>query len=270
MGTLFERIMRVCALASGSSGNCFYVENEVNGKNNGFLIDAGISCKKIGERLYDIGRKEENVKAILITHEHSDHIKGIDVFTRKFNVPVFATKATFDSRFIMKDKHLMNPIKNNETIKLAGLNVTAFPKSHLCADPISFSIHDSKKNKVLSIVTDVGHACQKINDVVADSDFLCFESNYDENMLDNGSYPWSTKKWIKSDQGHLSNTQSAVCIIENARKKLKHVMLSHISQNNNTAEIASHTHRYFLKQRIGFKPELSISGRDFCTPFFKV
>ena len=262
--------MRVCALASGSSGNCFYVENELAGKNQGFIIDAGISCKKIGERLRKIGRTEENVKAILVSHEHSDHIRGIDVFVRKFKVPVFATKMTFDSRFILQDRDLMNPIKNDETIKLAGLEINAFPKSHLCADPVSFSILDYRKNKTLSIITDIGYACQNISDAVSCSDFLCFESNYDEKMLDEGFYPWPTKKWIKSDKGHLSNTQSAACVIENAKKKLKHIMLSHISQNNNTPEIASDTHKYFFKQRTGFKPQLSISNKDFCTHLFKI
>jgi phosphoribosyl 1,2-cyclic phosphodiesterase len=261
--------MKVCALASGSSGNCFYVENEFHGMNQGFLVDGGISCKRICERLAQIGRSEDNVKAILVTHEHSDHIKGIDVFTRKFNVPVFATKATFYSRFIIGNDKLRHEIKNDETFKLIGLNISAFSKSHLCADPVSFSIKD-KNNKTLTIATDVGYACQNINDAVADSDFLCFESNYDERMLDEGFYPWPTKKWIKSDKGHLSNTQSAACVIENARKKLKHVMLSHISQNNNTPEKASETHSYFFKQRAGFNPTLSISSREICTPLFKV
>ena len=262
--------MRVCALASGSSGNCFYVENEFNGNNQGILIDAGISCKRIEERLGNINRSVENVKAILVTHEHSDHIRGIDVFVRKFNVPVFATKLTFDSRFITSKDELKNEIKNDEQFKIAGLKVNAFSKSHLCADPVSFSISDSKNKKTITIATDVGVPCENIKDAVADSDFICFESNYDEKMLDEGFYPWSTKKWIKSDGGHLSNTQSAACIIENAKKKMKHIMLSHISQNNNTPELAMQTHEYFLKQRIGFKPILSISSRHEPTRLFKV
>jgi phosphoribosyl 1,2-cyclic phosphodiesterase len=260
--------MKVCALASGSSGNCFYVENEVNGKNKGFLIDAGISAKQISMRLNSIARSPENVNAILLTHEHSDHIKGVDVFARKFNIPIFATKKTLDSRFICQNKELFNNIKNNETLKLADLEVNAFSKSHLSGDPVSFSIIN--KNKKLSVMTDIGFACNNVIEEISSSDFLCIESNYDEKMLEEGFYPWPTKKWIKSDQGHLSNTQSASAVLEHSKNRLKQIMLCHISQNNNTPQIAKSTYEVLLRHRLDLKPILTISERHSPTDLFKV
>lgn len=263
--------MRICALASGSSGNCFYVENENhNNKKNSILIDAGISCKQISERLMSIGKTPEQVKALFITHEHSDHIKGADVFSRKFNIPVFVSRKVADSRPITKNPDLITPIKSDETLKMIGLEISAFSKSHLALDPVSYSILDANKQKILSVITDAGYACENIQEKVSNSNFLCFESNYDEKMLDEGFYPWPTKKWIKSNEGHLSNTQSASCIIEHATKKLKHLMLSHISQNNNTPELALSTHTYFLKQRLDIKPQLTVSLREFPTSVFRV
>ena len=111
----------------------------------------------------------------------------------------------------------------NETTKIAGMEISAFPKSHKAFDPVSYGI--TRINKKLGIMTDVGYACKNIVDNVSDSDFLCLESNYDEKMLEEGRYPWPTKQWIKSDIGHLSNEQSASCVLEHAHKKLKNLML---------------------------------------------
>jgi len=265
--------MRVCALASGSSGNCFYIENEKLNSNNGknaVLIDAGISCKQIELRLSSIGKNPENIKAIFVTHEHSDHIKGIDVLARKFKIPVFATSKVAKTAFLCSDLDFVKDIRNDETIKIIGLEINAFSKSHLALDPVSYSALDSKTRKKISVITDAGHACKNIIDNVNESDFLCIESNYDEKMLDEGFYPWPTKKWIKSDEGHLSNVQSAACVLENAHKKLKHMMLSHISANNNAPEIALKTHEYFMKQRKDIKPKISLSLRQFPTELFKI
>ncbi len=258
--------MKISALSSGSSGNCFYVENEKNEK--AVLIDCGISCRKIEERLQNIKRNAEKIKAIFITHEHSDHIRGIDVFARKFNVPIYAPRKIAKSIFLCSDNGLINGISNKETLKIAGMAISAFPKSHLSIDPVSYSITD--KNKKLSLITDAGHCCKKIIENVSDADFLCLESNYDQKMLEEGFYPWPTKQWIKSDNGHLSNEQSASCVLEHANNKLKRLMLCHISQNNNTPEKALEIHSYFYKQREKFNPAISLSLKSSATPLFKV
>ncbi|MFA5258926.1 MAG: MBL fold metallo-hydrolase [Candidatus Pacearchaeota archaeon] len=254
--------MELCALASGSSGNCFYVSNG----NSGILIDAGISTKQIIERMSLINKGPETIKAIFITHEHSDHIRGADVFARKFNVPIFATKKTIQASCLCSNENLINSIKNDETINLNGVEVEAFSKFHKAADPVSYNISNGKK---ISIITDVGCVCNNVIKHVSDSDFLCIESNYDEEMLESGPYPYFLKKWIKSDIGHLSNAQSASCILENAKPSLKHVMLSHLSKNNNSPELALNSFN-ILKQRKDFSLKISVSQRESPTALFKI
>jgi len=263
--------MKISALASGSSGNCFFIENEKAKSNkNSILVDCGISCKQAEERLLDIKRSPKSIKGIFVTHEHSDHIRGIDVFARKFSIPIFAPKKIIDSCFLCSDKELLNGIKNNETLKIAGLEVSAFPKSHLGEDPVSYYITDSKNNKKLSVITDAGYPCKNITENVSDSNFLAIESNYDEKMLHEGLYPWHLKKWISSDNGHLSNTQSACCMLEHSSKKLKNIMLCHLSQNNNTPEKALHTCRTIMKERLDIRPAIEISTRFEATGLFRV
>ena len=254
--------MEICVLASGSSGNCFYVEND----KKAILIDAGISTKQIVDRLFSIGKSPLNIKGIFITHEHSDHVKGCDVFARKFNVPVFATKKTIDSSNLCSNCDLVNPIKNNEDVDLCGMNIEAFSKSHKAVDPVSYNIFYEKK---ISIMTDIGFACNNIIDNVHDSDLLCMESNYDNEMLRNGKYPYFLKKWIESDIGHLSNEDSANCILNNASSKLKYLILCHLSKNNNTPKIALKTFN-MLDDRNNFSDKLLVSEREMPTKIFRI
>lgn len=255
--------MKISALASGSSGNCFFIEN----KGEGILIDAGISCKQIVERLEILGKSPQNIKGIFITHEHSDHIKGTDVFARNFNVPIFATKKTVKENFLCSNEDLVKAILPDETIKLCGMDIEAFSKVHKAIEPVSYNICNGKR---ISIITDAGHVCENIISNVKNADFLCLESNYDLEMLENGPYPYYLKKWIKSDNGHLSNMQAALCVLEHGSPKLKNVMLSHISQNNNTPKKAFETFRDLIKERRDLKPLISISERFAPTELFKV
>ena len=256
-------MMEVAALASGSSGNCFYVENE--GK--GILIDAGISSKQIVERLKALKKNPEKIKGIFITHEHSDHIRGVDVFARQFRVPIFVTKPTAKSAFLCKSRDLIKHIKNNETIAIGGMKVEAFSKSHNAADPVSYSIWNGKK---VSIITDVGYGCDNVISNVSDSDFLFLESNHDEIMLERGPYPYFLKQWIKSNNGHLSNLQAALCVLEHSKSKLKHVVLSHLSKTNNTEKLAMETFHHLLKERKDLNAKVSVSTREVQTPLYKV
>jgi len=133
--------MQISALASGSSGNCFYVSN----KNTAILIDVGISTKQVLERLKAINQNPLKIKAIFITHEHSDHIRGSDVLARKFSIPIFATKATAQKGFLCSNKDLVNCINKDSTIKIEKLKVEAFSKTHSAADPVSYNIYENKK-----------------------------------------------------------------------------------------------------------------------------
>lgn len=255
--------MEICALASGSSGNCFYI----NKGDDSILIDSGISAKRIINGLLALKKDPKDTKGIFITHEHSDHVRGADVFARRFNVPIFATKKTAENCFLCSDEGLINFIKNNETVEIGGMSVEAFPKSHLAADPVSYNITDTKK---ISIITDVGYTCRNVISNVSDADFLCIESNYDEFMLENGPYPFFLKEWIKSNKGHLSNMQSALCVLEHAPKELKHIVLSHISKNNNTTNLALETFNSLIKEREDLNPKISISPREMPTPLFRI
>jgi phosphoribosyl 1,2-cyclic phosphodiesterase len=255
--------MEVAALASGSSGNCFYVGN---GK-NGILIDAGISAKQIKERLAFVGKNAKDIQAIFITHEHSDHVRGADVFAREFEIPLYATKKTALNCFLCSNDKLINLIKNTGNEHISGMDISAFPKSHKAADPVSFSICAGKK---ISIITDAGHCCNNVAGNVSDSDFLFLESNHDLKMLEEGPYPHYLKKWIKSDAGHLSNRQAGLCVLEHASSQLKHVVLSHLSQTNNTPQLALATFKSLLKERFDLKTEISVSERETPTKMFRV
>jgi len=261
--------MELCALSSGSSGNCFYLED----KNNSILVDAGISCRKIIERLNSINKNPENIKAIFLTHEHSDHIRGVDVFARKFEIPIFGTKKTLNSRFICSNQELINEIDSNEILKFGNMQVEAFSKMHLASDPVSYVVNMKDrlgKNKRIGVITDLGKVCKNTSSQLRDLDFVFLESNHDIKMLDEGFYPWHTKKWIKSDLGHLSNSQAALGVLEHASSKLKNIILSHISENNNTNQLALNTFKSLIKERRDLKPELSLSVREFTSRVFSL
>lgn len=255
--------MKIAALSSGSSGNCFYVKN----KEKGILVDVGISCKQVIERLSLLRQNPSKIKGIFISHEHTDHIKGVDVIARKFNIPIFATKGTINNCFLCSDENLINKIKSNEILKLCGMEIEAFPKSHEAEEPVSFAI---RNQKTLSIITDIGYACKNVIEKVNDSDFLIIESNHDLDMLEYGPYPYFLKKFIKGKLGHLSNLHSALCVLEHSKSKLKNVVLSHLSKINNTPELAFSTFNSLIKERSDLKPKIFISSRENPTLLFNV
>jgi len=255
--------MELAALASGSSGNCFLVKN----KDKAVLIDAGISTKMIIERLAELNQKPEIIKGIFITHEHSDHTRGANVFSKIFSIPIFATKKTFRNMGLCSDYNRTITIKNDETIKIAGMTIGAFPKSHSAADPVSYMI---KTDKTAAIITDAGYACNNVIDNVRSSDFLFLESNHDEIMLKNGPYPAFLKKWIRSDEGHMSNMQASLCVLEHASSKLKNIVLSHLSKTNNTPKLAIETFKHLLKERKDLSTRINISERNKTTELFRI
>lgn len=234
-------MIKGCALASGSSGNCFFIE-----AGNGFLVDAGISCKQIEERLGSIGKDISDINALFVTHEHADHIRGIDVLSRKHSIPIFINKETYESGYFNSDE-LINIIKNGQAIKFGGAKITAFSKSHDAANPVSYAFE--YKNKKASVITDIGYACNNVISNVKRSNLLFLESNHDIKMLENGGYPAFLKKRIRSNVGHLSNYDAALLVLSHASSSLKSVVLSHLSQNNNLPELAMKTFNGLVKER---------------------
>jgi phosphoribosyl 1,2-cyclic phosphodiesterase len=256
--------MEVSVLASGSSGNCYYIEDS----NSAILVDAGLSCKQTLERLSMIKKSPDKIQAIFITHEHVDHIRGADVLARTLNIPIFSTEKTLKSRFLCENQDLLKIIKKSKPITIKNLKIQSFSKSHQAVDPISFSISD--KRKTLSIITDLGFPCLNTIEQISKSNFLCLESNHDYNMLLSGHYPIYLKRWISSDTGHLSNKQAALSILEHAPQNLSHIVLSHLSENNNTPELAMQTFQDILSHRKNFNPKIEISSRFSPTPLFKI
>lgn len=255
--------MKVSALASGSSGNCFYIENN----NSAVLVDVGISAKKLVERMNFLNLNAKKIKAIFITHEHGDHVKGTDVFSKKFNVPVFATRGTISNSCLCSNENMINEISTNERVLIKGLEIEPFAKSHKAAEPVSYSVFS--QSKVVSVITDAGYACKNINERIAMSDFLFLESNHDIKMLENGPYPYFLKKWIASNSGHLSNIQAGLAVLENGNR-IKNVVLSHLSKTNNLPDVALKTFKNIVKERSDFNAKVSVSLADAPTKLFSV
>jgi phosphoribosyl 1,2-cyclic phosphodiesterase len=237
-----------CSLSSGSSGNCYYIGNEFHG----ILVDAGISATSIRRFLRSMNISMQSVMGVLITHNHIDHIKGLEVLTRKNNLPAFTTRNVWKS---ILSPHLtitndcIREIPLQENFHLAGFDIIAFTVCHDAPETIGFQI--SSGSKKITIVTDLGHICDTSAPYIKEANLLVIESNYDEEMLADGSYPYFLKRRIKSDHGHLGNHQVSGFLAEILNDELQHICLAHLSKNNNTPEKALETlYRTFSDKNI--------------------
>jgi phosphoribosyl 1,2-cyclic phosphodiesterase len=224
-----------CSLSSGSSGNCYYIGNEFHG----ILIDAGISATSIRKFLKTMDISMQTIMGVLITHNHKDHIKGLEVLIRKNSLPAFTTRKIWKSILTPKTKIYSDSIREiplQEKFHLAGFDIEAFPVSHDAPETIGF--HICAGDKKITIATDLGHICQISAPYIKEANLIVIESNYDEEMLINGSYPYYLKKRIQSDHGHLGNLQTSVFLADCIREDLSHICLAHLSKNNNTPEKA--------------------------------
>jgi phosphoribosyl 1,2-cyclic phosphodiesterase len=235
-----------CSLSSGSSGNCYYIGNEIHG----ILIDAGISATSIRKFLKSINISIQSVMGVLVTHNHSDHIRGLEVLTRKNSIPVFTTNNVWKSILgphceITRD--CVREIPLRQSFHLAGFDIEAFPVCHDAPETIGFHIcHEGKK---ITIATDLGHICETSAPYIREANLLVIESNYDEEMLINGGYPYYLKKRIQSDHGHLGNLQTSGFLAETLSDKLSHICLAHLSKNNNTPDKALATLNRTLSEK---------------------
>ncbi len=189
--------MKIAAIASGSNGNCYYLEND----DDAILVDAGISAKQIVARMTNIGLSMSKVRGVFISHEHTDHIRGLDVLSRKYSVPAFMTQKTYwKYGKIIKDS-LLNFFVPGTQVQFGNIHVNPFLKSHDAAEPCSFSV--SSGDRSVAIMTDIGLKCSNVISHIQNADAVFLETNYDDNMLQNGSYPAFLKARIASDFGHL-------------------------------------------------------------------
>lgn len=227
-----------CSLYSGSSGNCLLVETD----NTKILIDAGESCKKISTALSSMEIEPSQIDAILVTHEHSDHIKGLGTFSKKYDIPVFANSKTWDAMpeqsCKINDKNIHN-FTIEENFEVGDLKIHPFKIPHDAANPCGFNIF--YKNDKLSIATDIGHMTSNIAHKLEDSKFLLLESNYDPEILKCSSYPYLLKQRILGPNGHLPNEEAGKTISFLMNSGLKTVMLGHLSRENNFPELAYKT-----------------------------
>ena len=231
-------MLKFCSLYSGSSGNCLFVSSN----NTKVLIDCGTSCKKICDGLASINSSIDEIDAILVTHEHSDHVQSLGMVSKKFNIPVYANKETWDAMGKQREKILDENVllfENDKDFHLNDLIIHPFSTPHDAANPCGFNIHNGKRK--LSIATDLGHMDDKIFNNLQGSSFILLESNYDPEILKVSKYPFHLKQRIAGPHGHLSNETAGKTISALMKKDLKEVMLGHLSKENNFPELAYQT-----------------------------
>ena len=222
----------VTSLNSGSNGNCYYMGNE----NEAILVDAGISCRETEKRMKRLRLSMDKVKAIFISHEHSDHIKGLETLSKKYQLPVYITRQTlYNCGELKLEKPLIMPFEAYQNISFGNLSVIPFFKLHDAADPHSFII-ECNKIKV-GVFTDIGSSCEHVIKNFQQCDAAFLEANYDEKMLNDGAYPYHLKKRISGGLGHLSNTQALELFLKYKPSFMSHLFLSHLSKNNNTPQL---------------------------------
>jgi len=225
--------MRLSILASGSSGNAVYLESS----ETSVLIDVGLSGQEISSRLNRIGVSPESIGHIVITHEHSDHLSGAGIFSRRYNVPIYLHPEVKENshKRLGKLKDVFY-FESDEEFEVGDMIFEPFSVSHDAVSPVGFCIH-CNGNKA-SLATDLGVATNLVIDKIKNSDVLIIESNHDEELLIDGPYPWYLKQRIKSNKGHLSNNQSNELLESVWHDGIKHVYLAHLSENNNLPNLA--------------------------------
>ena len=231
-------MLKFCSLYSGSSGNSLFVQSN----NTKILIDCGTSAKKIENALESIDIDITDIDAILVTHEHSDHVQGLGTISKKHDIPVFANFETWNAMKTQKDKISNSNIKifeNDTEFQIGNLQIFPFSTPHDAANPCGFSICNGTKK--ISIATDLGHITENIYTNIKDSKFMLLEANYEPEILKVSNYPYALKQRIAGPHGHLSNIDAGQTVSNLFGKELKEVMLGHLSKENNFPEMAYKT-----------------------------
>lgn len=223
--------LNIASINSGSNGNCYYIGNQ----QEAVLVDAGISCRETEWRMQQIGLTLNRVKAIFITHEHYDHTRGIEVMARRYKIPVYFSEITYQNCRIKPDLRFVNYFESNVPVQIGNLTVTGFPKLHDASDPHSFIV--SGNGVHVGVLTDIGSVCENVKSYFSQCHAVFLEANYDEEMLENGQYPYHLKVRIRSNHGHLSNIQALELYKEHHSENMSYLLLSHISKDNNSHEL---------------------------------
>lgn len=231
----------ITSLNSGSNGNCYYIGNDTEA----VLIDVGISCREIEKRMKRLGLGIEKVKAVFISHEHSDHIKGLPTLVKKYLLPVYITPSTLQNGRLQFEEALLKTFNAHETVCIGELSITAFPKFHDASDPHSFVI--SCKGICVGVFTDIGTPCLNVINYFQQCHAAFLEANYDEEMLGKGEYPTYLKNRIRGGTGHLSNRQALELFMTHRPGFMSLLLLAHLSKNNNKPELVQELFNAFAE-----------------------
>ncbi|NLY77104.1 MAG: MBL fold metallo-hydrolase [Tissierellia bacterium] len=257
--------MKYCSLSSGSSGNCQYIETD----SMKILVDGGLSGKRIEYLLSSIDVSIQDIDCILVTHEHIDHVKGVGVISRRYDIPILANEKTWlaMSKLIGNIDHKnIKIIETDKAFQLKDLGIYPFRIFHDAADPVGYCFYH--KNIKMSIMTDTGWVNEQMKSIIKDSNLYVIESNHDLKMLKEGRYPWHLKKRILSNRGHLSNLDAGKVLSEVLRGNGETVLLAHLSKENNIPSLAYETvHRYMEECGLNVNKDiqLDLTYRDRAT-----
>ena len=249
----------IASLNSGSNGNCYYIGNE----NEAVLVDAGISCLETEKRLKRLGLRIEKIKAIFISHEHKDHISGLAVLAKKYQLPVYITEGTQQYGKVHIQKQLINRFIADKPVPIGDLSVTAFRKNHDAGDPHSFTV--ACQSVKIGVFTDIGITCQQLIHHFQQCNAAFLEANYDVEMLATGGYPYFLKQRITDGKGHLSNVQALELFCNHKPPFMSHLILSHLSKNNNNPKLVRNL---FQKHADGAK--IIVASRDEETAVYRI
>ena len=266
--------LAICSIASGSSGNCYVVMND----HTVLLVDAGISAKRIRHGLSALNLEPGQINGILITHEHSDHVKGLRVIEKVTDAAIYANEPTFCGMNVSIPKEKRRCFSTGDQFTIGDIDVRTFPVSHDSGDPVGYSFKSGKHR--IAIVTDTGVVTEPLLKEMQDADILVLESNHDENILRMGKYPWFLKQRILSNRGHLSNVAAAealACVLDDdmecGAKKVRMVLLAHLSRENNFPEMAMATMENILGERgyrTGTSTQLIALSRTEMSPLYTI
>jgi phosphoribosyl 1,2-cyclic phosphodiesterase len=249
----------IASINSGSNSNCYYVGTP----HHAVLVDTGLSCRETERRMKQLQLDMDKVRAIFISHEHADHITGLAGLSKKYQLPVYITNDTFRASRLPVQDHLLRHFRHKDKITVGDLQILPFKKFHDADDPHSFVISAYGRN--VGVLTDIGHACREVIHYFSQCDAVFLESNYCDDMLANGNYPYYLKKRISSDVGHLSNAQALELFCRHRHEALELLILSHLSKNNNHPDVVER----LFKPHAG-NTQLFVASRYAASPVFEL
>lgn len=258
--------LRFSVLASGSTGNAFYIESN----EQKLLVDAGLSGKQLDRLFGQVDVDPRELDGILVTHEHSDHVRGLGVIARKYNLPIYANAKTWQAmeknigKLTLDQKFHFN---TDEVKTFGDIDVQSFGVSHDAAEPMFYTFH--KADKQVAIVTDLGYVSERIKKTISGADAFIFEANHDVSMLRMGRYPWSVKQRILGDLGHVSNEDAALALCDVVGNDTERIYLAHLSQDNNMKDLARMSVENILLDR-GIEVDLFDTDPGNATSMFEI